>query len=72
MNTTNPITPSLTFNANRGGHHANYQTLESTRRLDPPETLSPGQAEEIDRVHRAYPHPNDDEFVAEHLDARLR
>ncbi|CAG1769802.1 hypothetical protein BAC2_00589 [uncultured bacterium] len=36
--------------------------------LDPTETLSPGQAEEIDRVQRAYPHLNDDAFVAEHLD----
>jgi dihydrodipicolinate synthase/N-acetylneuraminate lyase len=36
--------------------------------LDPEEGLSPGQAEEIDRVHAAYPDLNDDEFVAEHLD----
>lgn len=35
--------------------------------LDPGETLSPGQREEIDRVHRAYPGLNDDEFVALHL-----
>src|SRR6266404_190236 len=35
--------------------------------LDPRERLSPGQAEEIDRVCRAYPHLNDDAFVAEHL-----
>jgi hypothetical protein len=34
--------------------------------LDPNETLSPGQAEEIDRVHRAYPHLNDDTFLLEH------
>jgi hypothetical protein len=34
--------------------------------LDPRETLSPGQAEEIDRVCRAYPHLNDDAFVAAH------
>ncbi len=39
--------------------------------LDPRETLSPGQAEEIDRVYRAYPHLNDDAFVAEHLDEWL-
>jgi len=32
--------------------------------LDPEEGLSPGQAEEIDRVHAAYPHLNDDAFVA--------
>jgi hypothetical protein len=39
--------------------------------LDPTETLSPGQAEEIDRVYRAYPHLNDDSFVAHHLDEWL-
>jgi hypothetical protein len=31
--------------------------------LDPQETLSPGQREEIDRVYLAYPELNDDEFV---------
>ncbi len=31
--------------------------------LNPEEDLSPGQMEEIDRVYRAYPHLNDDEFV---------
>jgi dihydrodipicolinate synthase/N-acetylneuraminate lyase len=36
--------------------------------LNPAEDLSPGQREEIDRVYRAYPHLNDDEFVREHLD----
>jgi dihydrodipicolinate synthase/N-acetylneuraminate lyase len=36
--------------------------------LNPAEDLSPGQMEEIDRVYRAYPHLNDDEFVREHLD----
>jgi hypothetical protein len=36
--------------------------------LDPDEELSPGQMEEIDRVYRAYPHLNDDSFVAQHLD----
>jgi dihydrodipicolinate synthase/N-acetylneuraminate lyase len=35
--------------------------------LDPQEGLSPGQLEEIDRVYRAYPHLNDDAFVAERL-----
>ena len=39
--------------------------------LDPGEDLSPGQMEEIDRVYRSYPHLNDDEFVAEHLDKWL-
>jgi len=40
--------------------------------LDPEECLSPGQAEEIDRVYRAYPHLHDDEFVARHLEEWLR
>ena len=35
--------------------------------LDPSETLSPGQAEEITRVHDAYPHLHDDGFIAAHL-----
>jgi len=39
--------------------------------LNPNEGLSPGQKEEIDRVHAAYPHLNDDAFVAEHLDEWL-
>ena len=46
--------------------------LESTACLNPAETLSPGQAAEIDRVHAAYPHLNDDAFVAENLDSWLR
>ena len=46
--------------------------LEGTWCLNPDETLSPGQHEEIDRVYRAYPHLNDDEFVAEHRDDWLR
>ena len=40
--------------------------------LDPQETLSPGQLQEIDRVYTAYPHLHDDEFVAQHLDDWLR
>jgi len=39
--------------------------------LNPREDLSPGQAEEIDRVIAAYPHLCDDAFVASHLDAWL-
>ena len=46
--------------------------LTTIRCLDAHEVLSPGQAEEIDRVYRAYPHLADDTFVAEHLDAWLR
>ena len=37
--------------------------LEGLWCLDEHETLSPGQMEEIDRVYRAYPHLNDDEFA---------
>jgi dihydrodipicolinate synthase/N-acetylneuraminate lyase len=40
--------------------------------LDPHEELSPGQAEEIDRVLARYPHLADDEFVKERLDRWLR
>ena len=39
--------------------------------LDETETLSVGQQEEIDRVYAAYPHLNDDLFVASHLDTWL-
>jgi dihydrodipicolinate synthase/N-acetylneuraminate lyase len=46
--------------------------LQGTWCLDPHEGLSPGQAEEIDRVYAAYPHLNDDAFVAAHRDDWLR
>jgi hypothetical protein len=42
--------------------------LEGVWCLDEHETLSPGQLAEIDRVYHAYPHLNDDEFVASHRD----
>jgi Dihydrodipicolinate synthetase family len=35
--------------------------------LDPDETLSPGQKEEIDRVYANYPQLNDDDFVSANL-----
>jgi hypothetical protein len=41
--------------------------LEGNWCLNPEECLSSGQAEEIDRVYRSYPHLTDDEFVQEHL-----
>jgi len=41
--------------------------LEGTWCLNPIECLSPGQVAEIDRVHKAYPHLNDDAFVKAHL-----
>ncbi len=45
--------------------------LDGIWTLNPNETLSPGQKEEIDRVYRAYPDLNDDAFVAENLDRWL-
>jgi Dihydrodipicolinate synthetase family len=45
--------------------------LEGVWCLDPRETLSPGQKEEIDRVYESYPELNDDEFVREGRDAWL-
>jgi dihydrodipicolinate synthase/N-acetylneuraminate lyase len=45
--------------------------LEGTWCLDPNEHLSPRQSEEIDRVYAAYPHLNDDAFVAQNLDRWL-
>ncbi|WP_221773450.1 dihydrodipicolinate synthase family protein [Ruficoccus amylovorans] len=41
--------------------------LETNYCLDPNEQLSPGQAEELDRVCRAYPWLTDDAFVKENL-----
>lgn len=41
--------------------------LEGIWCLNPEETLSPGQAEEIERVYRMYPWLSDDEFVKENL-----
>jgi hypothetical protein len=46
--------------------------LEGVWCLDPAETLGPGQMAEIDRVYRAYPHLNDDDFVREHRNEWLR
>jgi dihydrodipicolinate synthase/N-acetylneuraminate lyase len=39
--------------------------------LDENETLSPGQAGQIERVYRSYPHLNDDGFVGENLERWL-
>lgn len=46
--------------------------LEGIWCLDEQETLGAGQLAEIDRVLFAYPHLNDNAFVAEHLDDWLR
>jgi dihydrodipicolinate synthase/N-acetylneuraminate lyase len=45
--------------------------LDGTWCLDPNEGLSPGQAEEIDRVCAAWPELNDDAFVAANLERWL-
>jgi hypothetical protein len=39
--------------------------------LDPHESLSTGQIDEINRIYAAYPMLNDDAFVAENLDRWL-
>jgi hypothetical protein len=41
--------------------------FEGTWCLDPEETLSPGQAEELDRVTAAWPELTDDAFVGQNL-----
>lgn len=46
--------------------------MASARCLDPDEKLSCGQAEQIDRVYRAYPALNDDDFVSAHLEEWLQ
>ena len=46
--------------------------LEGIWCLDPGESLSPGQAAEIDRVYQAYPHLHDDAFIAANRDAWLK
>lgn len=45
--------------------------LQGTWCLDPGEGLSPGQAEELARVQRDYPHLTDDAFVAAHRERWL-
>jgi hypothetical protein len=45
--------------------------LKTNLCLEEKEHLSPGQSEEIDRIHKAYPHLHDDSFVKEHLPAWL-
>jgi hypothetical protein len=46
--------------------------MPGTWTLNPHEQLSPGQVAELERVHAAYPHLHDDDFVATHLDEWLR
>jgi hypothetical protein len=53
-------------------HVLKEQGLIAATRTVAGESLSPGQAAEIDRVRHAYPHLIDDQFVAEHLATWLR
>lgn len=46
--------------------------LEGTWCLNPNEVLSPGQAEELTRVSKAYPHLTDDDFIRANLDTWLK
>ncbi len=46
--------------------------LEGIWCLNPEECMGPGQSQEIDRIYAAYPHLNDDDFVAANRDAWLR
>ena len=55
-----------------GVHEVLQGLLQGVWCLNPAESLSPGQSEELDRVCRAYPHLTDDDFVAEHRDEWLR
>lgn len=42
--------------------------MENILCINPEETLSPGQSENITRVCEAYPHLTDDEFIKAHID----
>ena len=42
--------------------------MENIYCLNPEETMSEGQVEEINRIYAAYPHLNDDAFIAEHME----
>lgn len=46
--------------------------LKGTWTLNSSDKLSDEQSREIERVYQAYPHLNDDQFVAEHLDEWLK
>lgn len=54
-----------------GVHQVLYRQglLDGIWCLNPKEDLSPGQAEEIERVSKAYPHLVDDDFVKEWLES---
>lgn len=46
--------------------------VPSNRCLDPNEVLSPGQAEELDRIAREYPFLHDNDFIAAHIEDWLK
>ena len=55
-----------------GARHLRRQgLLQGTWCLNPDEAMSPGQAEELDRVFADYPHLCDDDFVAANLERWL-
>ena len=43
--------------------------MENILCLNPEETMSPGQAEELDRIYEMYPYLSDDDFIKENIDA---
>lgn len=43
--------------------------MENILCLNPDETMSGGQSEEIDRVYKMYPHLHDDDFIKENISA---
>ena len=59
---------AVAFGPTRG---STKRLLEGIACLDPDEGLSPGQAQELTRVHDAYPHLHDDAFVAQHRERWL-
>ncbi|MBR2883890.1 MAG: dihydrodipicolinate synthase family protein [Clostridia bacterium] len=42
--------------------------MENIYCLNPQETMSEGQVEEINRIYAAYPHLNDDKFIADNIE----
>jgi len=43
--------------------------MENILCLNPNETMSPGQAEELDRIYEMYPYLSDDDFIKANIDA---
>lgn len=54
-----------------GLHHVlvGQGLMKNTYCLNPDETMSKGQKEEIERVYKYYPHLSDDEFIKSNIDA---